>query len=215
MSEPTNKPKRADKATVLRRTEEILRIRLDGAELWDVREYVKEQEAKEGSPWHVPEGGKGLSDVQLWRYIAKADALVAESCRSSRRKLLRRHLAQRRNLYAKAVLQGDVKAALAVLRDEAELLDLYPSAEAKLAAEVEALKKMLAEAEARRTGGTTNGDGHTQGGDQGTRREGPGDDHGDGADAPGAHPPRPGPDTGGGGDAAGPLAEGRPNRLWE
>jgi hypothetical protein len=43
-----------------------------------------------------------------------------------------------------------VKAALAVLRDEAQLLDLYPSPEAKLAAEVEAMKKLVAEAEARR-----------------------------------------------------------------
>ena len=58
--------------------------------------------------------------------MARADRLMAESCRASRKKLLRRHLAQRRNLYAKAVAQGDVKTALAVLRDEAELLNLYP-----------------------------------------------------------------------------------------
>ena len=130
----TTKPSKAKatrtKATatvVARRVEEVLRIRLDGAEFWDVREYAREKEQEEGSPWHLAEGQKPLSDGQLWRYIARADQMIAESCRASRKKLLRRHLAQRRNLYAKAVLQGDVKAALAVLRDEAELLRLYPA----------------------------------------------------------------------------------------
>jgi hypothetical protein len=64
--ETPRKPK-PTKATVERRVEEILRIRLDGAELWDVREYVKEQAAKDDSAWYVPEGDKPLSDVQLWR----------------------------------------------------------------------------------------------------------------------------------------------------
>jgi hypothetical protein len=61
----------------------------------------------------------------LWRYIARADQLIAESCRASRRKLLRRHLAQRRNLFAKALSAGDYRAALAAARDEAELEGLY------------------------------------------------------------------------------------------
>ena len=114
------------KAQVQLRTEEILRIRLDGAEAWDVREYVHEKEKEPGSPWELVEAGKPLSDSQLWRYIAKADALIAESCRASRKKLLRRHLAQRRNLYAKAVSQGDLRAALAAADSEAKLLDLFP-----------------------------------------------------------------------------------------
>jgi hypothetical protein len=146
---PTPTPK-ATKATVLRRVEEVLRIRLEGAAFWDVREYAREQEAKEGSAWHVAEGGKPLSDGQLWRYIARADRMILESARASGRKALRRHLARREYLYAKANRQGDVKAALAVLRDMAELQDLYPGPEAKLAREVEELKKQLAEAEARR-----------------------------------------------------------------
>lgn len=116
---------KATRATVVRRVEEILRIRLDGAEFWDVREYAREKERESGSAWELPEGGKPLSDGQLWRYIGMADKLIAESCRASRKKLLRRHLAQRRNLYAKAVSQGDVRAALAVLSDEAKLLGLY------------------------------------------------------------------------------------------
>jgi hypothetical protein len=149
MAGKAGRPK-ASEATVRRRVEELLRIRLDGAELWDIREYVREKEAEEGSAWHLAAEQKPLSDAQLYRYLERVDSHIAESCKAGRRKLLRRHLAQRRNLYTKAVLQGDVKAALAVLRDEAQLLDLYPSAEAKLAREVEELKKQLAEAEARR-----------------------------------------------------------------
>jgi hypothetical protein len=116
----------ASAAVVRQRVEEILRILLDGAESpWDTCAFVREQEAEEGSVWHVPEGGKPLSDSQIRRYVAKANRIIAESCRASRKKLLRRHLAQRRNLYAKAVSQGDIRTALAVLADEGKLLGLY------------------------------------------------------------------------------------------
>jgi hypothetical protein len=119
------------KAAVNARIEEVLRIRLDGAEFWDVREYVREKHRDAGSVW---EAEKCLSDAQIYRYIARTDRLIAESCRSSRKRLLRRHLAQRRNLYAKAVNAGDLRTALAVLGDEARLLDLYePFPDAKAA----------------------------------------------------------------------------------
>jgi hypothetical protein len=124
MAEMPKKAK-ATAALVARRIEEVLRIRLDGAEFWDVREYAREKEAEEGSAWHLADGAKPLSDGQLRRYVARVDAMIADSCRASRKKLLRRHLAQRRNLYAKAVSQGDIRAALAVLSDEAKLLGLY------------------------------------------------------------------------------------------
>lgn len=131
MSQPATsgeKPKKtkATAAQTARRIEELLRIRLDGAEWWDIREYVSEKEKEPGSVWELPPDAKPLSDAQLRRYVNKADKLIAESCRSSRKKLFRRHLAQRRNLFAKAVSQGDIRTALAVSRDEAELLGLYP-----------------------------------------------------------------------------------------
>jgi hypothetical protein len=117
---------KASSAIVRRRVEEVLRIRLDGAEFWDIREYAREKEAEEGSDWHLPEGGKPLSDNALWAYVRKADKLIAESSRSSRKKLLRNHLAKRRNLYAKAVAAADIKTALSVLDSEAKLLGLFP-----------------------------------------------------------------------------------------
>ncbi len=109
-----------------RRVEEVLKIRLDGAEIWDVREYVREKEQEKGSLWELPPDGKPLSDSQLWRYMADADKLIAESCRASRKKLIRRHLAQRRNLFAKAVSAGDYRTGLAIGKDKAELEGLYP-----------------------------------------------------------------------------------------
>jgi hypothetical protein len=116
---------RPTRAQVDARVEEVLRIRLDGAELWDIRAYVREKEAEDGSPWQLADGQKPLSDSQLWRYMAKADRLIAESCRASRKKLLRRHLARRRNLYAKALSAGDYRAALAAAESEARLQGLF------------------------------------------------------------------------------------------
>jgi hypothetical protein len=120
------KARKASKAQIQLRIEEVLRIRLDGAEFWDVREYAREKEKETGSPWELKDNEKPLSDATLWRYIGRADTLIAESCRSSRKKLFRRHLAQRRNMYAKAINAGDIRTALAVAQDEAELLNLYP-----------------------------------------------------------------------------------------
>jgi len=37
---------KADKALVQRRVDDVLRIRLDGAQWWDVREYVREKEGE-------------------------------------------------------------------------------------------------------------------------------------------------------------------------
>jgi hypothetical protein len=117
---------KATNAQIEARLTELLRIRLDGAEFWDVREYAREKEQEDGSAWKLAEGQKPLSDGQLWRYLARVDRIIAESCRASRKKLLRRHLAQRRNLYAKAVSQGDIRGAATVLKDLADLQGLYP-----------------------------------------------------------------------------------------
>jgi len=117
---------KADKALSARRVDDVLRIRLDGAQFWDVVEFVREKERDPESAWHVAEGDKPLSDGMIRKYQERADALMLSAHEKSRKKLIRRHLAQRRHLYAKANLAGDVRGALACLRDEAELLALYP-----------------------------------------------------------------------------------------
>jgi hypothetical protein len=117
---------RADKAQVAKRIDDVLRIRLDGAEFWDVREFVREKEKEKGSAWFLPEGEEPLSDGQIRRYQQKADRLMLQSHERNRKKLFRRHLAQRRNLYARATTTGDIRTALACLDSEADLLGLYP-----------------------------------------------------------------------------------------
>jgi hypothetical protein len=122
---------RATEATIRARVDDILRVLLDGAQPWDIRQYVADQVAKGEPPWTVPDGGKPLSERQIRRYCDRADKLIAESCRTNRKKLLRRHLAQLRALSARAVASGQLGVARAIKRDEAELLDLYPAAKVK------------------------------------------------------------------------------------
>src|SRR5262245_54512780 len=118
---------RASKELVTARVNDLLRILLDGAEPgWDLCEFVREREQEEGSCSHLAEGERPLSYSQIRRYAARAEKLIARSCRTSRKKLLRQHMAMRRRLYAAAVHQGDIRAAASVLKDLAELQGLYP-----------------------------------------------------------------------------------------
>jgi hypothetical protein len=105
---------KSSKAEVLKRVEEVFKLRLGGAEFHDIREYAA-----------APEQAWGVSDTQLWRYIKAADALVKERFDAKAEHLLARHLLQRRHLYAHAMGAGDFGTALRVLQDEAKLEGLY------------------------------------------------------------------------------------------
>jgi hypothetical protein len=131
LSQPA-KTAHADALTVTRRIDDVLRIRLDGAQFWDLCGFVREKESEEGSAWLLPLGATPLSESQIRRYQAEADALIVSAHERSRKVLFRRHLAQRRHLYAKACLAGDVAAALNCLKDEAKMLGLYPAERPKL-----------------------------------------------------------------------------------
>lgn len=135
---PTRRARsRAEKLVVRQRVEELVKLRLGGAAFWDVREYVREQEqtpettapgtAPLLSPWRIPHGAGPLSDSQLREYVRRADAAICRSGREKSSKALSRHFAQRRDLYARAQLAGDLRTALAVLQDEARLKGLYPA----------------------------------------------------------------------------------------
>lgn len=115
--------RRPTKAIVEARTVEIFRIMLDGGEAHDLREYVHEQNASNESIWYV--GGRKLSHSQIYRYSQRAWRMIAETCRSSRKRLMRKHLAQRRNLIAKSIAAGDLRTALAAMESEARLLRLH------------------------------------------------------------------------------------------
>jgi hypothetical protein len=117
---------RADKALVARRVDDILRIRLDGAEWWDVRDFVREKEGEPGSAWFLADGETPLSDGQIRRYQQRADRLVLQSHERSRKRLFRQHLAKRRSLFGRAVASGDYATALRILDSEAKLAALFP-----------------------------------------------------------------------------------------
>src|SRR5262245_7148984 len=101
---------KSTRAVVRQRVNEVLKLRLGGAEFPDIREYAA-----------APEQGWGVGDSQLWRYIKAADALCKDYFDPRAENLLARHLLQRRQLYAHAMSAGDFRTALAVLKDEAEL----------------------------------------------------------------------------------------------
>src|SRR5262249_45688444 len=107
---------KSDKATVKKRVEEVLDLRLLGATLPDIRRYASEQTP----PWNV-------SDRQLERYIQASDALLDSLLEKDRQKNLNRQIAQHRVLYSRAVAVSDYRTALSILSDEAKLLNLYPA----------------------------------------------------------------------------------------
>jgi hypothetical protein len=112
---------RSTKLEVQQRVEAIFQLRLGGAEFHDIREYAgatTDEDGKPREPW-------GVSDTQLRRYIAMADELYVKRFDAQAKHLRARHLLQRRRLYAHAMEMSDIRTALAILKDEAELERLY------------------------------------------------------------------------------------------
>jgi hypothetical protein len=110
---------RSTKLALRQRIEEVLNLRLLGAEFVDIRQHASAQ-------------GWNVSDRQLFRYIEGGDKILSKTLERNRDRLLDRHIAQRRALYARCMAVSDYASARAVLRDEAELLGLYPSKKTEL-----------------------------------------------------------------------------------
>ncbi len=110
-------------STEKRRIEAILQIRLDGAEEWDVREFVAKNEQAGEEPW-TPHPDP-LTPDQIAGIIAAADRMITESCPGFPPDAAR-HLAMRRNLYARAIQAGEIATAARILRDIAEIEGVYP-----------------------------------------------------------------------------------------
>jgi len=75
---------------------------------------------------YAAEKGWNVQERQLRNYVQKTDQLLAETLETDRQKLLNRHIAQRRALFARAMAVSDYSTARQVLIDEATLLGLYP-----------------------------------------------------------------------------------------
>jgi hypothetical protein len=136
--------RRATKDLVDARVNDLVQIILAGAVLhFDLCEFVREKEQEPGSPWALAEGETPLSYSQIRRYAVRAERVIQDTARTSRRRLLRLHQAQRRHLYALAVQQGDIRAAAAVLKDLADLQGLYDSELHDLAQQVQDLRQQV------------------------------------------------------------------------
>ena len=124
----------ATKEDIRKRVDDVLRIMLDGARYHDVVQYSAE------NGWNVRER-------QLRQYMARARKLMAVDQRAKRRTLMVEHIAQRHQLFARAISTGDLRSALAILDSLAKLQALFPDPAGDLKREVEALRNELAEAE--------------------------------------------------------------------
>jgi hypothetical protein len=102
---------RSDKATVIQRVNDVLRLLLAGAEFAEIRQFAS------AHGWNV-------TDRQIRRYQEAAYRRVAKIAQRDQVQSLGRHLMQRRALYARAVKNNDLRTALQILRDEAALQGL-------------------------------------------------------------------------------------------
>ena len=114
---------KSTRSETMQRVEQVMLIMLDGGELHDIREFAKSTgEGK--TPWNV-------STSSLRRYMEKAWKLIERSREKDRGKLFARHIQSRRRMQAKALEQGDIRAAHALARDIAELEGMYPQKKEK------------------------------------------------------------------------------------
>jgi hypothetical protein len=105
----------ASKSVIKHRVQEVLRLTLAGAEFPEIRQHAKQQ------GWEV-------SDRQIRRYMEAAYRQFTKLTIHDAEQLVSRHIMQRRSLFARALKNGDLRTALAVLQDEAKLEGLYPPA---------------------------------------------------------------------------------------
>ena len=129
---------------VVARTTEVLALALEGAQGWDVLQYVRGKEKESGSVWFVPPGEKSLSEEMVRKYLTRAYGLMEAAHEKRRRKLFRRHVAKLNHLYQKANWASELSVARAILHDLAEMQRLLPKPEEELRKEVARLAKLVA-----------------------------------------------------------------------
>lgn len=106
----TNTKPKADTATAAQRVEVIYRMLLQG---WSNPQIVQNSTKS----W-------GINDTQAYRYIAKARKRIDEAAAQYRAEAFSEHLMARRELRKDT---ADARLKLDILKDEAQLLDLYPA----------------------------------------------------------------------------------------
>ncbi len=118
----------ASEATSTARRNDFVHLILDGAETWDLIDFVRHAEKDPESNWFLAKDVPPLSLAMIKTYKTRALRIIRASGEKDRNKLLSLGLAKRRNIYSAAAKAGDWRTALAAQRDHDELLGLYPSA---------------------------------------------------------------------------------------
>jgi len=72
-----------------------------------------------------------ISESQIKRYIRRCYTLWHQDFRKKRKAGLDYHLAKRRDLYKKAYDKKDWKTCLEIAKDEAKIMDIYPTEKIK------------------------------------------------------------------------------------
>ena len=94
------------------RVAEVLRIRIDGAQLHDVVDYAAEKQ------W-------GCTEADCRALVRAADNALVRRQDRNRRRVIARHIAQREALYARALNAADYGTAVRILGEIAKLQGLY------------------------------------------------------------------------------------------
>lgn len=131
---PRKRPKpthnHADKSTFEARIQEIVQIKLDGAQRWDILQYVAEKTATgaDGKPPQEPwKTRRAIAERTVDNYIAEANRRIVAALRAMEPDHFAQGLMKRHALYARAVNSGDINAALSILKDLSALKDEYPA----------------------------------------------------------------------------------------
>jgi hypothetical protein len=104
---------RSTKTTVRKRVEELLALRLVGAEFVNLRH-------------HAAEAGWGVSDRQLFRYIAAGDDLLAKTQERDRAKLFNRFVAVLWVIVARCLAASNDDGATRAIRVLLEMHGQFP-----------------------------------------------------------------------------------------
>ena len=104
---------KATKAQIIQRLNAVVKLRLGGAAIRDIFQYSQDHN------WDV-----GYDAV--YKYVSRADKIIEEHAERNRDRLLAFEVNARHRVFARAMEKGDLEAALKVLKDRAQLLNLYP-----------------------------------------------------------------------------------------
>jgi hypothetical protein len=136
---------KTDKALAERRVNELLSIVLDGAQGFNVFQYVRRKEQEPESAWFVAQDASPLSDAMIRKYLTRAYKAMESAHEKSRGKQRRRHIAKLNYVYAIALRTGELSVARATLKDLAEVERLLPSPADEIQKQIDELKRQIRE----------------------------------------------------------------------